>query len=120
MVQAISRDVRALTSTYSHEDRAMIFCRSHDAVKKLAEALGLPAYTSRTAETNVHTMKVWLDGRENVMVCTSILGCGLDYPSVRDVIHLDVAHSMLDQHQQESRGGRDGRPCNATTYVPLG
>lgn len=65
-------------------------------------------------------MTAWLNGVRKVMVSTSILGCGLDYPSVRDVVHVDVAYSMLDQHQQESRGGRDGKISRATTYVPLG
>ncbi|KAF8963704.1 hypothetical protein BDZ97DRAFT_1919490 [Flammula alnicola] len=76
-------------------------------------------FVARTMlDTNPATMEAWLEGRSKVMVSTSILGCGLDYPNVRDVIHVDVAYTMIDQYQQESRGGRDGLPCRVITYVP--
>lgn len=116
IVEHLSKSV----SEYSAEDRAMVFCRSHEDTRRVAEALGVPTYTSKTAPTNADTMKAWIGGHQKVMVSTSVLGCGLDYPSIRDVIHVDVAYSMLDQYQQESRGGRDGNLCRATTYAPLG
>lgn len=120
LYSTIVKDLSENVYKYSSEDRAMVFCRSQNAAEKLAQYFGVPAYTSQTESTNAETMKAWLGGIQKVMVSTSILGCGLDYSSVRDVIHVDVAHSMLDQHQQESRGGRDGILCRATTYVPLG
>jgi superfamily II DNA helicase RecQ len=120
LVATIVEDLSANVSGYSPEDRAMVFCRTHNDTEVLARAFGVHAYTSKTATTNAETMRRWIDGNQKIMVCTSILGCGLDYPSVRDVVHYGVAYSMLDQHQQESRGGRDGNVCRATTYAPLG
>ncbi|KDR77856.1 hypothetical protein GALMADRAFT_40606, partial [Galerina marginata CBS 339.88] len=100
------------------EDRLMVFCRSHDEVEKLGALLGLQPFTSRTRDTNEETMKAWLAGKQRVMISTSILGCGLDYPSVRHVLHAGISYNLISQHQAESRGGRDGQPATAITYVP--
>jgi hypothetical protein len=62
-------------------------------------------------------MKLWRTGINKVMVSTSLLGCGLDYLHVRDVIHRGPSFTMLDQYQEDSRGGRDGLECGATTFV---
>jgi len=51
------------------------------------------------------------------MSATSSLGCGFDYPHIRDVVHCDLAHSVIDQYQEDSQGGRDGEACNATTFL---
>ena len=37
--------------------------------------------------------------------------------SVRHILHFGIAHSMIDQHQPESRAGRDGKSAMAITYV---
>src|SRR6266511_279247 len=52
-----------------------------------------------------------------LMSATSSLGCGFDYPHIRDVVHCDLAHSVIDQYQEDSQGGRDGEACNATTFL---
>ncbi|KAF8160065.1 P-loop containing nucleoside triphosphate hydrolase protein [Crassisporium funariophilum] len=118
IVTEIARDIPLLISQYRPEDRLMVFCRTHDDVEKLGALLGLQPFTSRTRDTNEGTMKEWLEGKQKVMISTSILGCGLDYPSVRHVLHAGISYNMISQHQAESRGGRDGLPAMAITYVP--
>lgn len=113
----ILKDVPAYLNDYSPADRLMIFCRSHSEVEQLSSALGVTGITSRSAETNDEAMQKWRSGTQKVMVSTSLLGCGLDYASVRHVIHCGIAYSMIDQHQQESRAGRDGKRAMAITYA---
>lgn len=95
----------------------MVFCRSHSDVTELSTALSVAGFTARDVSTNANTMQDWRSGRQVVMISTSILGCGLDYPHVRHVIHNDTAYTMIDQHQQESRAGRDGKRALAITYT---
>lgn len=45
------------------------------------------------------------------------LGCGFHYDHIRDVIHMDIAYSIVDQLQEDSRGGQDGFPCWAITFI---
>ncbi len=78
---------------------------------------GVTGMTSHSTESNEEAMERWRSGAQRVMVSTSLLGCGLDYASVRHVIHCGIAYSMIDQHQQESRAGRDGQRAMAITYT---
>jgi len=89
----------------------------------MALSLGVKPYYAQNREEqkeglNIDIMKAWLAGKQRVMVSTSVLGYGLDYPSIRGVVHLDMAYSIMDQYQEDSRGGRDGEPCNAVTIIP--
>ncbi|KJA23649.1 hypothetical protein HYPSUDRAFT_114620, partial [Hypholoma sublateritium FD-334 SS-4] len=106
--------------SYGPDDRLMVFCRSHEDVEALSTALNVPGYTSQTADTNAATMRKWRSGENIVMVSTTILGCGFDYANVRHVLHWNTAYTMIDQHQQESRAGRDGRRAEAITYISAG
>ncbi|KJA29081.1 hypothetical protein HYPSUDRAFT_113902, partial [Hypholoma sublateritium FD-334 SS-4] len=91
------------------EDRLMVFCRSHGNVEEMTNTLGFAGFTACNVDTNADTMHDWRSGGQQVMVSMSILGCGLDYPHVRHVIHNNIAYTMIDQHQQESRAGQDGK-----------
>uniref|UniRef100_A0A0W0FD63 DNA 3'-5' helicase n=1 Tax=Moniliophthora roreri TaxID=221103 RepID=A0A0W0FD63_MONRR len=57
--------------------------------------------------------KRWREGRtleDRWIVGTQAFGQGVDYPSVRFVIHLDP-REMINFFQETSRGGRDSNPC---------
>jgi len=112
--------IQGKLAQYERVDRAIIFCRTTAAADEMAGLLNVDAFHSRSTVTNPPTMHAWRTGANRVMVSTSILGCGLDYPSIRDVLHMDLAHSMLDMYQEDSRGGRDGRSCCALTFIPEG
>lgn len=114
----IAHYLKAKLRDYEPADRALIFCRTTAAADEMATQLSVKSFHSKSIDTNPATMHAWRSGNSVVMVSTSILGCGLDYPSIRDVLHMDLAHSMLDMYQEDSRGGRDGRSCCALTFIP--
>lgn len=108
--------------SYRPEDRAMVFCRSKEHVTNLASLFKIHPYYSPgendiLLERNKEAMVRWISGENKVMASTSILGCGFDYAHVRDVVHREPSFTMLDQYQEDSRGGRDGLECRATTFV---
>lgn len=116
----VSQYLEAKLRDYDSPDRAIIFCRTTAAADDMAAQLGVKSFHSKSIDTNPTTMQAWRTGTNLVMVSTSILGCGLDYSSIRDVLHVDVAHSILDMYQEDSRGGRDGQSCCALTFIPEG
>jgi superfamily II DNA helicase RecQ len=123
LIQSAKDYVNTQVDSYAAEDRAIIFCRTVESATDMASSLGVEPYYAQNREeqkqdANIDIMKRWFAGKQQVMVSTSVLGCGLDYPSIRDVVHLDMAYSIMDQYQEDSRGGRDGEPCNAVTIIP--
>ena len=109
--------------TYRAEDRAIIFCRDKRHVCEIAALFNVkPFYApgvddNEMVTQNEETMKGWLAGKNKVMVSTSYLGCGLDCAHIRDVIHRDPSYTMIDQDQEDGRGGRDGLETRATIFV---
>lgn len=106
---------------YRTADRAMIFCRSTqqaDAVALMIDP-NLTAYHSGVPiEQRGDCFDKWEDGRTPMIVCTTLLGPGIDISGVRDVIHIDVPYSVVDCYQDDNRGGRDGLPSRAIIFAP--
>ncbi|ETW75605.1 hypothetical protein HETIRDRAFT_416598 [Heterobasidion irregulare TC 32-1] len=115
------RYVEERTTSYHIDDRAMVFCHSKANTQKVASALGVLAFFAESEkelrDANNTVFCKWVEGSQKIMVCTSILGCGVDLPCVRDVIHFDLPYTALDKHQQENCASRDGKPANAVTFV---
>lgn len=107
---------------YQPNDRAIVFCRTRNQVTTLAKLFKTHPFQSAGEDRdflqkNQEALINWVSGEKPVMTSTSILGCGIDYPNIRDVIHRHPSFSMIDQYQEDSRGGRDGLECRATTFV---
>jgi superfamily II DNA or RNA helicase len=125
MEDIVVRDVNELVAGYSDKECAIVFCATRDSAVRVARALGLtPVISARnetdenTAEANERTVLNWITGKDRAIVGTSIIGTGINRFGVRHVIQCGLAFNMMDQHQQEGRGGRDGEPYAAITYVP--
>lgn len=65
------------------------------------------------------TMLDFLDGKIDVLLCTSIIASGLDIPNVNTII-IDQAHTfgLGDLYQIRGRVGRSSRQANAYLIVP--
>lgn len=48
------------------------------------------------------------EGKKRVVIATSALSMGVNFPNIRFVVHWGPAHNLLDHHQQSGRAGRDG------------
>ena len=123
MDPAILAHFKQVLPTYRPEDRGIIFCRSKSEAQTLAALLKVQPYHGHQDDDvqmvarNVETMNSWLAGENTVMVSTTILGCGMDYAHIRDVVHRGPSYSIMDQHQEDSRGGRDKLECRAITFI---
>ncbi|KAF9521947.1 hypothetical protein CPB83DRAFT_840860 [Crepidotus variabilis] len=101
--------------TYSPQDRCIVFCQTVQDSETIAKMLQVTPYNSDSE--NDEPVRKFVRGDQVILPATMKLGCGFHYPHVRDVIHLDLAYSIVDQLQEDSRGGRDGFRCNAITFV---
>ena len=55
------------------------------------------------------------DRKRRVVIASSALSMGVNFPDVRYVIHWGPARNLLDYHQESGRGGRDGKLTHILT-----
>jgi Lhr-like helicase len=93
------------------KDKVIVYCRTRQEAISLAELLGCDTYTSAsgTDEEKGVMLSEWIVNPEQpVIVATSALGVGFDYPHVRWVIHVDAPDEASAFSQASGRAGRDG------------
>ncbi|CCG85124.1 putative helicase hus2 [Taphrina deformans PYCC 5710] len=101
-------------------DRAMLFVRSRRTAEQLAGLLSCHYYHSGT-EDKAHVINAWKAGlRGPFIVGTSGLGTGLDYASVRLVVHVEEPYSLIDFAQESGRAGRDGQKAKSLIVILAG
>ncbi len=72
---------------------------------------GLAAPQRREIETQ------WISGNCQFVVCTSAFGMGINKPDCRFVAHYEVPSLIAEYVQEVGRGGRDGQPAQALSFV---
>ncbi|XP_015779804.1 PREDICTED: probable Werner syndrome ATP-dependent helicase homolog 1 [Acropora digitifera] len=55
------------------------------------------------------------EGKKRVVIASTALSMGVNFPDVSYVIHWGPACSLLDYHQESGRGGRDGKQTQVLT-----
>ena len=100
--------------------RAMVYCLTVGEAKatltKLAELAKMLGRTLDIALLHLdmdekeykEELQMWESGAKPIVVATSVIGCGYDYPHVQLVLHRGMFFSLADYHQQSGRCGRDG------------
>ncbi|KAJ6601710.1 hypothetical protein DFH09DRAFT_1355068 [Mycena vulgaris] len=109
-----------VANDYGPNDKAMVFCRTRAIVDAVAELLGTTGYHAATPiATQDRLFRDFVSGKQQVMVASSILGVGVDQP-VRDTVHIDVGHNLIDQPQEDNRAGRNGKNARCIYFLPHG
>ena len=99
-------------------EKGVVYCRSKQQCEELAEALGCGCYHASDME-RAERLKQWLlDG--GLIVATSALGTGVDFPGIVYILHVGMPWSMIDYAQESGRGGRAGERVDAVVLVEKG
>src|SRR5271155_4823749 len=91
----------------SLEDKVLIFCPTVAKVEGLSGFLRCPAYHSTLEDKEVVLESYLTSNKDKMLVSSSSLEEGIDYPSIRLVVYVDFVHSFIGFLQGSSRGGRD-------------
>lgn len=66
------------------------------------------------------SMTSFMKNEDNVMVCTSAFGMGIDKKDVRHVFHWKIPPTLEDLYQEMGRAGRDGLPAKHIAFYHAG
>lgn len=98
--------------------RCLVYCRSRATVETLAGLLGCKPYHSGVLESERDaSFNNWVEGRECVLVSTSLLGCGIDVEGVEVVYHYLTPWSIMGFVQESGRAGRGGKPAESHIFA---
>lgn len=112
IAEAVGRLSKALRSQLFRDEeaaRAIVYCRTRQGARAVAEALGCSSYCadSGTEEEKAEILAGWVRGDARVMAATSAFVEGIDYPCVRMVFHIDTPDTAVEFAQGVGRAGRD-------------
>ena len=122
-VQICQQDLRQWQASRDHTGsaaRSICYVRQRTMGSWLAKQLDCDFYHAQLpASERASILTAWNEGqRSPVLVATSALGAGVDYPSVRRIIHADAPDGLVAYGQETGRAGRDGLHAVCTVILP--
>ncbi|KAI7371326.1 hypothetical protein KC328_g17564, partial [Hortaea werneckii] len=98
--------------------KGVVYSRSRAACESLAGELGCAYYHAGQVD-NQEQLDRWL-AQGGLIVATSALGTGVDFPGIEFILHTDVPYGMIDFAQESGRGGRAGEDVDSVIVVEAG
>ena len=98
--------------------KGVVYSRSRTQCEGLAKELEC-AYYHAGAVDNEERLQLWLE-KGGLIVATSALGTGVDFPGIVFILHVDLPYSMIDFAQESGRAGRAGEDVDSIIMVEEG
>ncbi len=118
--EAIEREMKRGGQTFFVHNRIRDIGKVADFLKRLMPGLRVDAAHGRMAEVEMEKIMLkFLDGQTNVLVCTAIIGSGIDIPNANTLI-VDRADTfgLSDLYQLKGRVGRAAKQAYAYFLIP--
>ncbi|XP_071794111.1 probable ATP-dependent RNA helicase DDX59 [Asterias amurensis] len=90
------------------------------AINKTCDIRAASLHGDRPQSERTETLQCFRDGEYPVLVCTAVLGRGIDLPGVRMVVNFDMPNTVEEYIHQIGRTGRLGSKGKAITFINNG
>lgn len=95
-----------------------MYCCSRPQCEEIANELGCAYYHAGVVD-RAEWLDKWL-AKGGLIVATSALGTGVDFPGIVFVLHVGMPWSMIDYAQESGRGGCAGEAVDSVVVVEEG
>lgn len=95
--------------------KGIVYCHSKRQCEELAQALDCAYYHAGQVD-RAERLQEW-HRQGGLIVATSALGTGLDFPGVVFILHVGMPWSIVDYAQESGRGGRAGERVESMILV---
>jgi ATP-dependent RNA helicase DDX41 len=101
----------------------LIFCENKSDVDDIHEYLllkgveAVAVHGSKDQEEREYAIKMFKNGKKDVLVATDVASKGLDFPEIQHVINYDMPKEIENYIHRIGRTGRRGQRGVATTFV---
>ena len=100
------------------KQKGVVYCLSKAQCERIAEQLGC-AYYHADVDDRAEQLQAWVE-QGGLIVATSALGTGVDFPGIVYILHVGMPWSMTDFAQASGRGGRGGERVDVVVVLEKG
>jgi superfamily II DNA helicase RecQ len=117
LIQEAEAIARRWLRQLSGNEKAIIYCRYRNQCDLLGGRLACPFFhAGMEPDDRSKALKTWLQSG-GLIVATSSLGTGVDYPKIVRVLHAGAPYGMIDFAQESGRAGRQGELVDSVVLV---
>lgn len=93
--------VKERLESSSPDFQCLVYCQAGETVDRIAGLIGCkPFHLGISKAERELSFEDWVQGKEQVIVCTSLLGCGMNINGVQAVYHFQTPTSIIDFVQE--------------------
>jgi superfamily II DNA helicase RecQ len=100
------------------KQKGVVYCLSKAQCERIAKELGCAHYHAEV-EDRAERLQEWVE-QGGLIVATSALGIGVDFPGIVYILHVGMPWSITDFAQASGQGGRGGEQVDVVVVLEKG